>query len=452
MACLLLGVACTGARESTKVVLLVTVDTLRADELGAYGSARGLTPNLDALARESVVFERAYAPAAFTLPSIAGLLTGRLPESLGIQTNESGLPDGVATLATRLSEAGWQTGAVVGNFVLRRASGVARGFRHFDDDFTSHEGVRRWPERVASSTTDAALEMFDGCRVSEQTPCFLWVHYQDPHGPYEPPPGYREAQLERERAVEGGRLRLSEGDDHLGRGAIPSYQYLPGQSEVAWYRAGYRGEIAYMDEQVGRLIAGLRERGVWQEAVVVFAADHGEALGDHGVWFAHGVGLTDDQVHVPLLFRAPRLAPARRAEVVSLLDVYPTLLARLGLPAVAPGRGRDLFAADAAASASTPYMATLRALPEQHFALVEDGFKFVAVEREGGFDARLYALGEEEADLAAAAPQVAARMRDRLARLRSGLRPVVEPVAPELSDEDRERLRALGYLEPEPGS
>ena len=131
-AVVLLGAGC-GKAPMPRLVLLVSVDTLRADELGAYGSSRGLTPHLDALARESTLFTAAYAPAPLTLPSIAGLLTGRHPEALGIRTNESGLPVGVPTLATELGEAGWQAGAVVGNFMLRRESGVARGFQHFDD-------------------------------------------------------------------------------------------------------------------------------------------------------------------------------------------------------------------------------------------------------------------------------------------------------------------------------
>ena len=454
-ASLLLALGCGAGRDAPSLVLLISVDTLRADELGAYGSRRGLTPQLDSLARESLVFRRAYAPAAFTLPSVAGLLTGHLPESLGIETNESGLPDGVATLATRLAAEGWQTGAVVGNFVLRRASGVARGFGHFDDTFPSHEGVRRWPERAAGDTTDAALAMLEGCRVSASSRCFLWVHYQDPHGPYEPPAAFREAQLPAEQRAADGATRLAPGTDHLGRGAIPSYQYLEGRRDVAWYRAGYRGEIAYTDEQVGRLLEGVRATGAWDDAVVVFTADHGEALGDHGVWFAHGAGLTDDQVHVPLLFRAPGLAAGRREDVASLLDVYPSLLGWLGVAPLeedAARPGRDLLAADAAQGSSVPYMVTLRALPEPHYALIEEGFKFIAVQRESGVDSRLFELGREDADLSAAAPQVAARMRARLGALRAELRPIVAPSAPELSTEDRERLRALGYLDPEPGT
>jgi arylsulfatase len=450
-AVVLLGAGC-GKAPMPRLVLLVTVDTLRADELGAYGSSRGLTPHIDALARESTLFTAAYAPAPFTVPSIAGLLTGRHPEALGIRTNESGLPVGVPTLATVLGEAGWQAGAVVGNFMLRRESGVARGFQRFDDEFPGREAVRHWPERDAANTTDAALELLDGCTELPAAHCLLWVHYQDPHGPYEPPPGWRDRYLEGERAAPDGGRHLPVGRDHRGLDAIPSYQHLEERSEVAWYRAGYHAEVAYMDQQFGRLVAGIQARGLWRDALVIFAADHGEALGDHGVWFAHGAGLTDDQVRVPLMIRRPGASAARRDDVVTLLDVFPTLLTQLGIESEAGGRsGRNLFSRDAASEASVPYMATLGALPEAQYALVEDGFKFIAVERDGVFDGRLYALGKEDAELGAAAPQLAAHMRERLRQLRDGMTPTLKPVAPELSPADRERLRALGYLEREAG-
>ena len=440
-----------GGDARPRLVLLLTVDTLRADELGAYGSRRGLTPNLDALAAESTVFAAAYAPAAFTLPSVAGLLTGHHPQALGIRTNESGLPDGVPTLASALGAHGWQSGAVVGNFVLRSESGGGRGFDRFDDRFPRREAVRRWPERGAVDTTDAALELLSGCTELPNARCLLWVHYQDPHGPYEPPPGWRERFLAAERAAPDGALRLPAGSDHRGLGAIPRYQYLDGHDDVAWYRAGYRAEIAHMDAEVGRLLDAVAARRLADRAVIVFASDHGEALGDHDVWFAHGAGLTDDQVRVPLMFRIPGARAARRDDVATLLDVYPSLLGLLAIDA-APGRrgGRDLFAAGARHPAGVPYLSTLGALPDVQLAIVEDGFKFIATERGGVFDGRLHAVGREDADLAAASPQVASRLRERLAALRASTVAVVDAEAQQLDAEDRERLRALGYLEDEP--
>ena len=306
----LIAMGC-GGPPPPRLLLLITVDTLRAEELGVYGSTRGLTPNLDRFAADASVFSLAYAPSSFTLPSVAGLLTGRYPEELGIRNNESGLPDDVPTLASELGSRGWQTAGVVGNWVLRRESGIARGFDRFDDRFPQQETVRRWPERSAEATTDAALELLEGCTQVPSVRCFVWVHYQDPHGPYDPPGDGRERLLPAERRAEDGTRSLLAGEDHRGEGVIPRYQFMQDRHEVAWYRAGYRAEVQYVDQQVGRLFDAVASGGLGDRAVIVFAADHGESLGEHDVWFAHGSRLTDEQVRVPLLVRIPGRAPAQ---------------------------------------------------------------------------------------------------------------------------------------------
>jgi arylsulfatase len=431
-----------------RVLLLVTVDTLRADELGAYGSTRGLTPNLDALARDSVVFERAYAAAPLTLPSISALLTGRHPEELGLRNNESTLPSSVPTLATELAGRGWQTGAVIGNFVLRRASGLARGFDVFDDDLPQREAVRRWPERIGPLTTQAALRMLQDCDVSRRARCFLWVHYQDPHGPYDPPAERRAALLPLELRAPDGHRELPVGGDSSGIGAIPAYQFLHGRRDLAYYRAGYRAEIRTVDEEVGRLLAGVDARGLRAHAVVVFAADHGESLGENDVWFAHGGRLDDAQVRVPLMLRQPGRAAARRNDPVSLADLYPTLLKLLeDVPVDGAAPGRDLLARDAAATPSRPYFSTLGATAVQRHGVVADGHKLIVVAGGAPHQERLHRLGNDAADVSASAPEVAARLRRELAARRLRLQGGVEAVPQALSEADRESLRALGYLE-----
>ena len=445
VALLLCLIACS---PSPRLLLLISVDTLRADQLGAYGSRRGLTPELDAFAAESVVFSAAYAPAALTLPSISSLLTGRYPEELGILTNESSVPESAPTLASELSARGWRTGAVVGNFVLRRSAGLARGFDLFDDDFPQNEVVRKWPERIAEDATRVILAMLDDCTVEADARCFLWVHYQDPHGPYDPPPELRARFLDAERAAPGGDRRLPVGTDHSGIGAIPAYQYLKGHRDVAFYRAGYLAEIAYLDAEIGRLMRALRDRGLFDEALIVFAADHGESLGEAGVWFAHGEHLTDDQVRVPLLVHLPGTPAQRREDVVSLVDVFPTLLALLGEAPVDPdGVGRDLFAEAAAEQASRPYLATLGGSRTVRYGIIGDGFKFVMSDREGVWDGRLHRLGREDVDLGLAAPQVAASMRQQLRAARARMKRGAPEAPQALSDADRDRLGALGYVE-----
>ncbi|MDJ0850138.1 MAG: sulfatase [Myxococcota bacterium] len=438
---------CAGTSEP-RMLLLITVDTLRADELGAYGSPHGLTPHLDRLATESVVFRAAYAAAPLTLPSVASLMTGRYPEALGIPHNEAAVPTSAVTLAEALAAAGWRTSAVIGNFVLRSSSGLSRGFAHFDDDFSQNEaGPRRMPERGAAATTDAALAQLDHLGAAADSPGFLWVHYQDPHGPYHPPAVWRERAVAAQGpGTEDPELPL--GEDHWGHGSIPVYQQREGRRDASFYRAGYRGEVAYMDAEVGRLLAGLTERDLDAAAVVVFAADHGESLGESDVWFAHGTHLDDAQVRVPLMFRVPGRRAGEREDLASLVDVRPTLLALLLDEEPEPERpGRDLLAPGAETSASEPYLANLGVGGRARLGLVSEGFKLVATRRGEAFESRLHALGAEKVDLAPAAPELAARLRRRLSEVRGRVASGV-PVTPQrLDEEDRAALRALGYVE-----
>jgi arylsulfatase A-like enzyme len=181
---------------------------------------------------------------------------------------------------------------------------------------------------------------------------------------------------------------------------------------------------------------------------VVFAADHGESLGEEDVWFCHGARLTDEQVRVPLIVRVPGRPAARRDDVVSLIDLYPTLLALLeGVPVARGQFGRDLFAEGAAGRASRSYLATLKAAESKQYGLVDDGYKFIVSERKGVFDGRLHELGRERVDLSAAAPQIAARMRQKLWEFRRRVDSGVSETRQEISDEDREILQALGYVE-----
>jgi arylsulfatase len=431
-ASLLLIGACRGA-EPPNLFVLITVDTLRADYLGAYGSDRGLTPNLDALARESLVFTAAYSATSFTLPSVSALLTGRYPEEFGIWNNESALPQSAPTLATELRRRGWRTAAVVSNFVLRESSGLAAGFDVYDDEFPQKEAVRRWPERIAADTTDAFIRTLDACTTGTDAPCFVWVHYQDPHGPYTPPSDRRSRYLEIEQgAPDGRRLLPVHPADYAGPGGIPRYQYLEGRRE---------------DEEIGRLLAALRERGLDGKALVAFAADHGEGLGEDDYWFAHGAHLTDPLVRVPLLLRVPGRPPERRDDIVAAVDLYPTVLRQLvGAEGDPPARGRDLLAPDAAASDSVPYLATLGAGSVRRFGIVEGDYKFIVSLDRDIWRSQLFRRGRESVNLAAPAPQITASLRARLLEFRERL-PTREETRQKFSPEDLEKLRALGYVD-----
>ncbi len=420
-------------------IVLISVDTLRVDRLGAYGSRLGLTPNLDRLAGISDRFVLAYAPAPFTLPSVASMLTGRYPEELGILENSGKLPAAVPTIAGRLHQKRWATGGVVSNFVLHPWSGLKRGFRNFDARFDEQEINRGVRERTAASTTDAAIKMLKWLVVARPN-FFFWVHYQDPHGPYTPPGDRRARYLEREHAASGGARSLEL--EPRGLGGLPDYQVLEPHRDVGYYRAGYDGEVRYMDEQVGRLLGWLQARGVLQSTAVIFTADHGESFGEDDYWFAHGEHLNEATLRVPLLIHVPGRAPRVREDLAALTDLSPTLLGLAG-DAPDPGLpGRDLLAPGAEASASFGYFRTDPPTSEVARMGISDGsYKYL---RAGG-EEFLYRLPDESANLAQSEPGILARLRDSLGAARARLGPRIEPQNPGLSKARRRQLEALGY-------
>jgi len=437
--------SCRGA-EPTRLLLLISVDTLRADHLGVYGSELGLSPELDALAAESLVFDAAYAPSALTLPSLAGLLTGRHPALQGIRSNESVLSPAAVTLAQELRAAGWRSAAVVSNYVLRRSSGLAAGFDSYDDELLQAEATRGWPERRAPETTAAALAALEGCSAEPERPCFLWVHYQDPHGPYTPPAPLRERALPAARAHRDGRRQLPLRADQRGQGGIPAYQALGGEREVAFYRAGYAGEVAFVDAEVGRLLRELRARLPWSACAVVFAADHGESLGEDDLWFAHGAALSEPLVRVPLWLRLPGTPPGRRGDVVGWPDVAATLAGLyLGPESALAARGRALLAPGAERGNSRVWLATLGGSREPRLGLVERDYKLVWSEEGGVARTRLSARGSDRALPRAAEPERAAALAAELEAFRRELERAPAEQRQRLSEEDRERLRSLGY-------
>ena len=292
----------TAARPS---IVLISLDTTRADHLGCYGGGK-TTPNIDAWAREGVIFDLALTPVPITLPAHASLLTGLLPHRHGVRDNGVyRLPEDVATLAATLGGAGYDTAAVVGSAVLDRQYGLARGFARYDDRVEgAGAGQLAIAERPATAVTDAAIRTARELR----TPFFLFVHYFDAHAVYQPPSPFRE--------------RFAE--------------------------SLYAGEIAYVDDQIGRLRRELAGLGRAEDLVAVVTADHGESLGEHGE-ATHGVFLYQSTLHVPLVVIAPGRWPAgsRAAAPVSLVDIAPTLaqFAGAAIPGTLDGRALDPKAA-----------------------------------------------------------------------------------------------------------
>ncbi|MGC8764136.1 MAG: sulfatase-like hydrolase/transferase [Acidobacteriota bacterium] len=301
-AVLLAGALLCGAAvraEAPPNLLLITLDTTRADHLGCYGDSRAKTPVLDRLAREGVLFENAQSHVPLTLPSHATILTGLLPSSLNLRVNGLQLKKGVPTLATLLKEKGYATLAVVSSVILERERGLSPGFDLYDDRMTQPpRGGGPPEERKAEEVTQAALEAARKAR----RPFFLWVHYYDPHYEYRPPEPFAKAFAE----------------------------------------SPYDGEIAFMDHEIGRLLEGLEKDGLLAGTLVAVAGDHGEGLMEHGER-QHGVFLYQYALHVPLILHWPGRVPAglRVRDLCGLSDLMPTVLELMGQPAP-PVDGRSL--------------------------------------------------------------------------------------------------------------
>jgi arylsulfatase A-like enzyme len=360
-----LGSGCGGAPSPN--LLLVSIDTLRADRLACYGGPAQAGVALCALAEHGTRYAWAFATAPATAPSVASLLTARYPRAHGVgQDAESTLPEEVPTLAERLRAAGYATAAFVSNPVLERGRRLDRGFDVYDAHLPRRESNRpHYRERSAGETTDAALAWLRSARE----PWFAWVHYQDPHGPYEPPdaPPARDGP---------GGTELPLLADDSGSGGIPAYQAIAGLRSREAYEARYLAEIRYLDRELARLVRSLDDAG-GRPPFLVVTADHGEAFGEDGFHFAHGHSVGLDQIRVPLVVRPGEPGPPAVIETaVSLVDVAPTLLRAAGLEpgALVGSEGRPL--------------PTLRGAPEARSPIFAEHLRQVAVVHAGRYFAR----------------------------------------------------------------
>jgi tetratricopeptide (TPR) repeat protein len=388
-------------------IIIISIDTLRADHLPIYGYRSVATPAIDALARDGVVFERAYAHAPQTLPSHASILSGRLPFETGVRDNIGFTikPD-MPLLPELLRARGYATGGAVSSFVLRKETGIDRGFDFFDS--VMPEAAPDKPigqiERRGEDTLAVAKRWMESLASPH---CFLFLHLYEPHKPYAPP------------------VRFA--------------AYAP-----------YDGEIAWSDENVGNLVAWLKARGQYDEATIVLLSDHGEGLGDHGE-LEHGLFLYDETIRVALVMKLPhgQRAGQRVSAPVQHIDVVPTLLDLAGATPPSGLRGRSLrpLLERGEDTGASPGFYAEALYGRYHYgwsdlyALTDPRFRYIKAPR-----AELYDLKTDPAErhnVAGERAQTLLAMRAALDRLSSGA-PVDKP-AP-VAQEDLERLQALGYV------
>ena len=386
-------------------VVLISIDTLRADHLPVYGYAAGATPNIDRLAREGVLFEDVYSHCPLTLPAHASMLTGLLPVRHGVRDNIGfQLDPSHATLATRFRAAGWRTGGAVSAYVLRGATGIGQGFELFDDAITVKGGT----ESIGNLQRDGALAVdalarWIGALRGERF--FAFLHLYEPHSPYTPPPRYQ------------------------GKG-------LP-----------YDGEISYADELVGKLLDSLRAAGLYDRAIVALTGDHGEGLGDHGE-AEHGIFVYREALHVPLVLRLPGGARGgtRVAGTAGHVDLAATLLDLAGVAATGLD-GVSLRPALAGSGFTGHGVYSETFYPRYHlgwselFAATEGRYRYVHAPRPELFD--LTTDGGERRNVAGERASVASAMARWLDQQGAG---AAAATPDEVPAEVRERLKALGYV------
>lgn len=399
-------------------IVFVTVDTTRADRMGFLGNTHGLTPNLDSLARQGIVFERAYSQAPLTPVSHATIFTGTYPQFHTVTDFGHALPALLPYVPEILQKSGYHTAAFIGSLILdpkaSMAPGFDRGFDFFDAGFRikRNHGEDRYEtvERRAGDVVAHAIAWLDRNR---QSPFFIWVHLYDPHAPYDPPPPYDK--------------RFSD---------------------------PYEGEIAYADASLGKLFTYLRQRGIYDHTMIVTMSDHGESLGAHGESM-HGIFLYDETIHVPLLFKLPNSLLARRrvSSRVRLVDVAPTLLSMLSLPLPPTFQGESLVPlmkgiskgdSDLPAYSETDYphrafgWSALRSLREGKYLFVR------APKRE------LYDQSRDKDaahNLAPSSPGVSDTLQSQLNDFHDATSSYHEGTAQaKLSSEQSENLTALGYV------
>jgi arylsulfatase A-like enzyme/Tfp pilus assembly protein PilF len=420
LACAACAVAITACsrpaarREAALNVLLITIDTLRADALGVYGNASAPTPSIDRLAADGVRFTRAHAQTVVTLPSHANILSGRYPFHHGVHENAGfRFPPEMDTLATLLKARGYRTGAFVSAFPLDVRFGLGRGFDVYDDQYgkDAEKSAFRVPERRGADTVAAALEWLNS--FGQQPPWFAWVHLYEPHFPYDPPEPF-----------------------------ASRFKHTP-----------YLGEVAAADAALAPLIRPIVEAAAAGSTLVVLTGDHGESLGEHGE-MTHGLFAYEGTLRIPLIVFAPRvLKPRVIDEPVRHVDIAPTVLEAIGVPIPGELDGRSLWtmAATGRVAAAPAYFESLSASINRGWAPLfgasRGSLKYIDLPIPELYD--VAADPAEARNLVTERPGEVRELQHLLAQWRgadSGSPRIAE------SAETRERLRSLGYVTATPAA
>ena len=432
--------ACSPDWPEAPNVVLISVDSLRADHLGAYGYERDTSPNLDRLAADGVVFDAAYSTTSWTLPSHLSMLTGLYPEVHGIQRGKRRLSEDFVLLPEVLQGAGYTTAALVVAPYLNRRFGINQGWDDYDDYTfryrstpSAHHGVK------APREHERLLELVD--QIASQS-FFLFLHYWDVHYDYTPPPPWDRAFDPTYDGDLDGRDFFDNPEVHAGMD----------RRDLEWIESLYDGEIAFTDHYLGLFLDDLERRGLYDDTLIIFTADHGDEFFDHGNK-GHRANLYNETLRVPLVIKFPggRWSGTRSAEPVGLVDLFPTILDVTAVESPVRSNGRSLASrpSRSAGQDSRPLFADLHGVRK---AVILDGWKLIVSPEETEPSPELYDLREdpeEKRDLYDREPQRAAELRRALDRwlLLASEWEAAAPTEVEYDAETVELLESLGYVD-----
>jgi len=402
----------SGSQRKIRNVLLISIDTCRADRLSCYGYQRKTTPNIDAIAKEGILFENVVSPVPITLPAHSSMLTGTIPPYHGVHDNyDYRLGAGSVNLAEILKDKGFTTGAIVSAVVMDSEFGIDQGFDYYNDRFEDSAGTVPIVQRKGAKTSQLALQWLEDHKNEE---FFLFLHYFDPHAEYEPPEPFKSAYA--------GRL--------------------------------YAGEIAYADYCIGAVIRRLKDLGLYDSTLLIITADHGESLHEH-MEKTHDYFIYQSTLRVPLIFRIPGVVGSKRVgDIAGLIDIVPTVCEILGIKAPKPMHGQDL----------SPYFGRRQPqrrdshlyceclTPQRRYntssllGVVTDRFKYIQTTQPELYD--LVKDPHEVNNLIKQQPQHARILKDRLKQiLEQSIRRDLPDGKPELDEQARRNLESLGYVD-----
>lgn len=401
------------ARAAGMNLLVITLDTMRADRIGAYGYEKARTPNLDDLARKGVMFENCYAPVPLTLPAHCSLFTGRYP--LGHRVRDNGtffLSDAEVTLAEMMKNKGYDTYAVIASFVLMAKFGLDQGFSVYDDSLDANELLYNFYSEITADTVYAKFRQW--FRDKEEKNFFAWVHLYDPHAPYDPPPEYR--------------------NDSNSLSDL------------------YDGEVAFTDVYVGKIIQDLKNENLLEDTLIVIVGDHGEALGEHQE-YGHSVFCYEENLKVPLIFYNPRLFPEGSLveDRVCLIDIMPSLFEMFGMDSLVSFQGQSftrMLAGEKGKKNRSYYIESMYGRETLGWAplagIIDGPYKYISLP-----EPELYDLEKDDGETNNLFPVkkgIARDLDEKLKKIMLEYSSSRGGARRKLTPEDRRRLESLGYI------